>query len=251
MARKLKITITTASNLVVVQDYDTATGEIFQIISSGMGEYTMQQTVNVDLTNAAAMVTFIPRDGLPFGAVKATDIESVTINGVAATITNLSLVRDAVSPYFFKIGSGGYQFYKEITITSAMLKADLAIAALPSNGGGIEIFPAVANTYYDWKIDHELHYGSVAYTVASQSGFYSQLAGSASFAILVGLPTTALNYAGDRVVPGIVPQMTSSHVMPIYDIGERIVYKLANNLAQATGDGYVKLKVWYNIRTFG
>ena len=251
MARRIKITITTASNLVVVQDYETVTGQIYQMKAGGFGEYTMAQYANVDLTNSEAMIAFIHSDGTTFQAVAIESIESITINGVAASIADLEEVRAVLAPYFFSVGGGGYSFYKEITITSAMLKADLAIAHLPSNGGGIEIFPAVANTYYDWKIDHELHFGTLAYTVASQSGFYSQVTGSGTFTILASLPTTALNFVENRVVPGIVPQMTSSNVMPIHNIGERIVYKLANNLAQATGDGYVKLKVWYNIRTFG
>ncbi len=251
MARRIKITITTASNLVVVQDYETATGQIYKMKSGGFGEYTMAQYANVDLTDSESMIALIHSDGTTFQAVAIESIESVTINGVAATITDLELVREVVAPYFFNVGRGGYAFYKEITITSAMLLADLAIAYLPSNGGGIEIFPAVANTYYDWKIDHELHFGTVAYNVASQSGFYSQAIGSGTFTILASLPTTALNFVGNRVVPGIVPQMTSSNVMPIFGIGERVVYKLANSLAQATGDGYVILKIWWNERTFG
>lgn len=238
MARKLKITVTTASNLVVVQDYDSTSLEIYNIKSGGMGEYTMEQTGNVDLTNAAAAITFVHRDGARFGAAKITDIESVTINGVAATITNLSLVRDALAPYFFSVGGSGFAFYKEITLTSAILKNNIATT-------GYEILPAVAGHYYDFSIDWEYTYGTTQYTTGpSTPAFYSY--NGSTFQSLAILSNTALTFAGNRVCAGIHPQMIST-AHNTFGAGESIVMKLANNQNAAAGDGSVLLKIKYNL----
>lgn len=245
MARKVALSVFTAANYCSVTDYDDVTLEFNMNVQCGMGEFSIEL---MDAAGSRMGLTHQPTSS----RIEFTfdEIALCEINGVATGATSLLSVRDALAPYFFSVGRG-YAFYKEITITSAMLLADLAIASLPSNGGGIEIFPAVANTYYDWKIDHEFYFGTVAYNVASQPGFHSQVAGSSSFATLASLPISALNSVANVVVAGIVPQMNVSSVMPIYVPGERVIYKLANNLAQATGDGYVKLKIWYNIRTFG
>ncbi len=249
MARRTKITIETASNLVVVQDYETATGQIYQMKAGGFGEYTMAQYANVDLTNSESMIALIHSDGTTFQAVAIESIESVTINGVDATITNLSLVRDAVAPYFFNVGRGGYAFYKEITITSAELLNNL------NWGGGANPFivlPAITNGYYPrWVAVHENHFGGAAYTNVSPAGFWSQVPASGTATLLVSLPVTAMNYAWDRVIPNIQPQMNISNVMPIHGLGEQIIFKLLNSTNQTGGNGYVVLKIWYDTEIFG
>ena len=147
MARRIKITIETGPSLVVVQDYETATGQIYQMKAGGFGEYTMAQYANVDLTNAAAMIALIHSDGTTFQAVAIESIESVTINGVAATITNLSLVRDAVSPYFFNVGNGGYAFTTIVELTPTLLTTGFS-------AGGIELLPALgAHKYAKFEMD--------------------------------------------------------------------------------------------------
>ena len=229
----------------------TITDEGTHVLIVSTGYVPSRQRINKQTHNLKKL-----KDGAGVEFLRISDgpttIMDIYHADVASPVTgNIAALEVVIAPYFFSLGSGGYSHYKEILITAAMLKADLAIAALPSNGGGIEVFPAVANTYYDWKIDHELHFGTLAYNVASQGGFFSQVTGSGTFTSLASLPITALNFVGNRVVPGIVPQMTSSNVMPIFGIGERVVYKLANSLAQATGDGYVILKIWWNERTFG
>lgn len=245
MARKVGLQVFTTKNYCIVTDYDDDSLVVHNSFCTGMGEFLMDFPDSVGTVLGLTEKATGQRIEFMFS-----EISICQINSVNTGATDIYEVRDALAPYFFSVGRG-YAFYKEITITSAMLLADLAIASLPSNGGGIEIFPAVANTYYDWKIDHEFYFGTVAYNVASQPGFHSQVAGSSSFATLASLPISALNSVANVVVAGIVPQMNVSSVMPIYVPGERVIYKLANNLAQATGDGYVKLKIWYNIRTFG
>lgn len=147
MARRIKITIETGPSLVVVQDYETATGQIYQMKAGGFGEYTMSQYANVDLTNAAAMIALIHSDGTTFQAVAIESIESVTINGVAATITNLSLVRDAVSPYFFSVGNGGYAFTTIVELTPTLLTTGFST-------GGIQLLPALgAHKYPKFEMD--------------------------------------------------------------------------------------------------
>lgn len=238
MARRIKITITTASNLVVVQDYETATGQIYKMKAGGFGEYTMAQYANVDLTNSESMIALIHSDGTTFQAVAIESIESVTINGVAATITNLSLVRDAVAPYFFSLGGGGYSFYKELTLTSAILLNQIAAP-------GYEILPAVAGHYYDFSIDWEYTYGTTQYTTGpSTPAFYSY--NGSTFQSLAILSNTALTFAGNRVCAGIHPQMIST-AHNTFGAGESIVMKLANNQNAAAGDGSVLLKIKYNL----
>lgn len=248
MARKLKITVTTALNLVVVQDYNNATGEIYQIKNGGFGEYTMEQSGNVDLTEDSARITLVPKVGEPFGSARFADFESITINGAAASISDLETVRAVLAPYFFNSGGGGYSFYKEVTITAAQLKSDLAFVA-PL--GGIELLPAVANTYYNFRCNHELHFGTIPFGVSSAPTIYSHVVGAASPTSLVVLPVSALIFSSDRIVADIIPQMTSSTLMPIYGAGERIIYKLANNAAQTNGDGHVVMKIWYTPIIFG
>ena len=147
MARKIKITIATSSNSCSVQDYDDVSEVIYNRIDGGMGEYHWQVVEGTDLTKVATKVAFVHNSGAKFGEVKIADIESVTINGVAATITNLSLVRDAVAPYFFSVGVGGYTFMKVVELTPTLLTTAFSTV-------GIELLPASgANTYYQWEMD--------------------------------------------------------------------------------------------------
>ena len=242
MARRTKITIETGPSLVVVQDYETATGQIYQMKAGGFGEYTMAQYANVDLTNAAAMIALIHSDGTTFQAVAIESIESVTINGVAATITNLSLVRDAVSPYFFSLGGGGYSFYKELTLTSAILLNQIAAP-------GYEILPAVAGHYYEWSIDWEYTYGGVAYSTAMSAPTFYSYNGVSTFQSLAVISNTALTVVANRVCAGIHPQMIST-AHNTFGVGEAIVLKLANNQNATLGNGSVLLRIRYNLIKF-
>jgi len=168
---------------------------------------------------------------------------------VASPVTgNIAALEVVIGPYFFNSGRGGYSFYKEITITSAELLANL------DWGGGANPFvvlPAITNGYYPrWVAVHENHFGGKAYTNVSPAGFYSQVPASGTATLLVSLPITAMNYAGDRVIPNIQPQMNVSHVMPIHGLGEQIIFKLTNSTNQTGGNGYVVLKIWYDTETF-
>lgn len=241
MARKLKITVTSASNLVVMQDYDSTTLEIYKILNCGTGEFTLEQSGSVDLTASGAMLTFVHKSGTRFGAVKITDVESVTINGVAATITNLSLVRDAVAPYFFNIGSGEFAFYTEVTLTSAILLNDIAAP-------GYIILPAVADHYYDFKINWEYTRGTTSYSTGASAISFDMLDGSMARQCcqINGLN---LSFASSRVCPNIRPTIVSTSQAP-FPIGSAIYFRLLSNVNATLGDGSVLLKIWYNLIPF-
>lgn len=138
--------------------------------------------------------------------------------------------------------------YKIQIVTSAELLNNLATSGLT---GGIELQPYEANVYYDWRLDWELHFVTTAYTNASQMGVYSQDSVSSSHTLLVSLPITATNFAGDRVIENIQTQMNISHVMPIHNPGERLLLKLANNQNQLTGDSYGIVKMRFRKKIFG
>ena len=239
MARRIKITIETGPSLVVVQDYETATGQIYQMKAGGFGEYTMAQYANVHLTNSEAMIALIHSDGTTFQAVAIESIESVTINGVATTITNLSLVRDAVAPYFFSVGSGEFAFYTEVTLTSAILLNQFAPPP------GYMFMPGVAGHYYDFKINWEYTRGTASYSTGASSISFDMLdvVTARQCAVISGLN---LSYASDRVCPNIRPQMIST-AFNSFPIGSGLYLRLANNTNPTLGDGTVLLKIWYNL----
>jgi len=142
MARKIKITITTASNLVSVQDYDTAsTSVIYNRIDGGFGEYVMSVSGDTDLSESQAQITLIHNSGAKFGFASFTDFESITINGVSATITDLESVRAVLAPYFFNSGVGGYTFMKVVELTPTLLTTAFST-------GGIELLPALGSHLY-------------------------------------------------------------------------------------------------------
>lgn len=236
MARKLKITITSASNLCVLQDYDSSTLEIYNIKSGGMGEYTMEQSGNVDLTNAAAAITFVHRDGTRFGAAKITDIESVTINGVAATITNLSLVRDAVSSYFFSLGSGTFPFYKEVL---------LGPAELATVGSEIELLPAVADHYYKWSMDWEFKYGTTTYNLSSNALVIKE-----GTAVVVGINGSAIVNTVDRITHNIVPESQTTNYRVPTNVGVAVSLDTSSGANATLGDGTLLIKIYYDLKRF-
>lgn len=178
-----------------------------------------------------------------------TVIQDIYHADVVSPVTgNISALEVVIGPYFFSVGRGGYSFYKEITITSAELlnNLDWGFGANP-----FVVLPAITNGYYPrWVAVHENHFGGTAYTNTSPAGFYSQIPAAGSSTLLVSLPVTAMNYAGDRVITNIQPQMNVSNVMPIHGTGEQIIFKLANSTNQTGGNGYVVLKIWYDTETF-
>lgn len=207
-----------------------------------MGEFTMEQSGHTDLTNAAAKVTFVHRDGARFGEALIGDIESVTINGVAATITNLSLVRDAVAPYFFSLGGGGeFTYYTEVTLTPTILLNQIA-------SPGYIILPAVAGAYYDFKINWEYTRGTTSYSTGSSAISFDMLdtATPRQCCLINGLN---LSFASDRVCPNIRPTIVTTTMNP-FPVGSAIYMRLASNANATLGDGTVLLKIWYNLITF-
>lgn len=215
------------------------TGEIKRIKSGGTGEYTMDQSGNVDLSEDTAMIALVHNSGVRFGSAAFTDFESITINGAAATISDLETVRAVLAPYFFNSGSGEFKFYTEVTLTSAILTGQLGPAP------GYMFMPAVAGHYYDFKINWEYTRGTVSYSTGASAISIDMLdvVTARQCAVVSGLN---LSYASSRVCPNIRPQMIST-AFNSFPIGSGLYIRLASNLNATLGDGSVKLKIWYNL----
>ena len=236
MARRTKITIETGSSLVVVQDYETATGQIYQMKAGGFGEYTMAQYANVDLTNASAMIALIHSDGTTFQAVAIESIESVTINGVAATITDLELVREVVAPYFFNVGSSSFPFYKEVL---------LGPAELATVGSEIELLPAVAGHYYKWSMDWEFKYGTAMYSLSGNALVIKE-----GTAVVVGINGSAIVFGADRITHNIVPESQGSNYRVPNYVGVAVSLATSSGANATLGDGTLLIKIYYDLKRF-
>ena len=240
MARKIKITITTASNLVVVQDYDSTSLEIYQMLNCGFGEFTMQQSGSIDLSEDSARIAFVHANGTRFGDAAFSDFQAIIINGATAGISDLETVRAVLAPYFFSLGGGGeFAFYTEVTLTPAILLNQFAPPP------GYMFMPAVAGHYYDFKINWEYTRGTASYSTGFSSISFDMLdvVTSRQCAVISG---QNLSYAGDRVCPNIRPQMIST-AFNSFPIGSGLYIKLTNNTNPTLGDGTVLLKIWYNL----
>lgn len=238
MARKIRIVINTASNYVSVEDYDTVTTTIYQMLNCGFGEFTMEQSGNSDLSESAARITLVHNSGVRFGQCAFTDFQSINVNGSAATITDLETVRAALAPYFFNSGSGEFAFYTEVTLTSAILTGQIAAP-------GYKFMPAVAGHYYDFKIDWEYTRGTTSYSTGASAISFDMLDNVTprQCCLISGLN---LSYASSRVCPNIRPQMIST-AFNSFPIGSGLYIRLASNANATLGDGSVKLKIWYNL----
>lgn len=244
MARKIAIKIFTAKGYCEVTDYDDVSFVINNTFGTGMGAFSF------DFPNAAGTIMGLTETASQRRIQFAFDeVALFQINDVDVVTLDLFEMRDALAPYFFSVGIGGFQFYKEVVFTNSQL-----LNNLDWSGGAspLVVLPAIADSYYSSMLFcHELTYATAGFATASQAGFYSHVPGAGSATLLVSLPNNALNYAGNRVVPNIQPQMSSTNVMPVYGVNEQIIYKLANSANQTTGGGSVKIKVWYNVQRFG
>lgn len=233
-------------NLLVAEMFDVVVGRgslfaIFQDVQvPSVSSIRLGAESELEITIAASFKGLIIADGV-----------SLTNKTYTATISGPMYVTKndiAVESFAYANWTHDGRRYKEIVITSAELLANL------DWGGGVNPFvvlPAITGGYYPrWHAVLENHFGGAAYTNVSPAGFYSQVPGAGTATMLVSLPVTAMNYAGDRVIPNIQPQMNVSHVMPIHGTDEQIIFKLTNSTNQTGGNGYVVIKIWYDTETF-
>ena len=122
---------------------------------------------------------------------------------------------------------GGYQYYSEITVSSAEL--------LTLNSSPVTILPAsLSDEYYDFKIYIEYKYNSVAY---DNLGGVSVVDDN-TIQVVGSIDCTTLN---DAV---IVSYGLSNGSTPGTSL------RLYNSLDSTVGDGEITFKLYYNIITF-
>ena len=122
---------------------------------------------------------------------------------------------------------GGYQYYSEITVSSAEL--------LTLNSSPVTILPAsLSDEYYDFKIYIEYKYNSVAY---DNLGGVSVVDDN-TIQVVGSIDCTTLN---DAV---IVSYGLSNGSTPGTSL------RLYNSLDSTVGDGEITVKLYYNIITF-
>lgn len=127
---------------------------------------------------------------------------------------------------------GGYQYYSAVTVTSAQ--------TLTLNSSPVSILPSISgNKYYDMKVYSEYNYGTTAYTTSSAL-------------TLIGVSgTTLLDLININSLTGnSVTVSTNSNTSGVgtLNTGVRLFQPSSNPTG---GNGSLKLKVYYNIVSFG
>jgi len=123
---------------------------------------------------------------------------------------------------------GGYQYYTAVTVTSGQI---LTLNSVP-----VTILPAPStNQYYDYKVYLEYDYGTIGYT-----GFSG---------------VRLIDISGTSLSTGISLSVVENQVF-IFNgyitnsiLGSPI--RLYSSADPTSGDGTIKLKIWYNIVDFG
>jgi hypothetical protein len=125
---------------------------------------------------------------------------------------------------------GGYQYYSEVSVTSSEL---LTLNSLP-----IEILPAPGvDKYYDFKVYFEYYFGTLAYVsnpiyLVDDTGKYI----TANF---------DLQAPSDSVL--ISNMVSFSNFSPI----NSSLTLFTPTTDPTSGDGDLKIKIWYNVVDFG
>jgi len=127
---------------------------------------------------------------------------------------------------------GGYQYYTAVTVTSAQ--------TLTLNSSPVSILPSISgNQYYDMKVYSEYNYGTTAYTTSSAL-------------TLIGVSgTTLLDLININSLTGnSVTVSTNSNTSGVgtLNTGVRLFQPSSN---PTSGDGSLKIKIYYNIVDFG
>jgi hypothetical protein len=125
---------------------------------------------------------------------------------------------------------GGYQYYSAVTVTSAQ--------TLTLNSVPVDILPAPgANKYYDFKVYFEYYYGTTTYVsntiyLIDSTGIYV----TKEFDIQV---------VGDSI---LISNMDSfANFSPV----NSNLQLTTPTTDPTSGDGSLKIKIWYNIVDFG
>ncbi len=127
---------------------------------------------------------------------------------------------------------GGYQYYSAITVTSAQ--------TLSLNTSPVDILPSISgNQYYDMKVYSEYNYGTTAYTTSSAL-------------TLIGVSgTTLLDLININSLTGnsvTVATNNNTSAAGTLNTGVKLFQPSSNPTG---GNGSLKLKVYYNIVSFG
>jgi hypothetical protein len=126
---------------------------------------------------------------------------------------------------------GGYQYYSAITVTSAQ--------TLTSFLSPVNLLPAPgANKYYDFKVYFEYTYGTTPY---------------------VSNPVSVVDNTGNVISNGINITPTQNVILVSNMNSATNNYSTVNSVLQlktatanpTSGNGSLKIKIWYNIVNFG
>ncbi len=127
---------------------------------------------------------------------------------------------------------GGYQYYSAVTVTSAQ--------TLNLNTSPVEILPSLSgNKYYDMKVYSEYNHATTAYTTSGA--------------------LRLINISGVTILNSININALTENTATVATNGNTIAGGTLNSnisLSQSTsnptgGNGSLKLKVYYNIVSFG
>lgn len=140
----------------------------------------------------------------------------------------------------------GYEFFTVVDIPKEQLKGEVPYDAGNNLGDGIEVLPAIAGAYYDWKLAWEYTYATAQYSTGASSLTFYNYDGVVYTSVVV-LNGACLSYAGDRAFAPIAPQMNISNVIPSMASGGSLVLRATNQANATNGFGSVKLKIWYNV----
>ena len=142
MARKVALQVYAVKNYCIVTDYDDVSLVVHNSFCTGMGEFLMDFPDSIGIRLGLTEKSTNRRIEFTFD-----EISLCQINAVDTGATDIYEVRDALAPYFFSVGNGGYTFSTIVELTPTQLTTEFSIA-------GIELLPALgAGLYPDFEMD--------------------------------------------------------------------------------------------------
>lgn len=135
--------------------------------------------------------------------------------------------------------------YLEVSVSSAQIKA---MGSTP-----VELLPAVSGYYYDYEGVIEYTHGTAAYVLAATDsivvGNNNTYSGTYIQENLITNTANAVVFFRDSLAGDVfTPGTTSVYETPI---GEAVQLFTWNAADPTTGDGTMKIKIWYKLRKFG
>ena len=207
----------------------------------------MVQSGNTDLTEDTSMITIVTKSGERFGSAKFADFQSITINGVAATITDLNDVRAVLAPFFFSVGNGGFAFSTIVELTPTLLTTQFSIA-------GIQLLPAFGSGLYpEFEIDF-VNMGNGSEAFAGGNVFEVK----SNTSVLARFDTTFLTTAGPtplavlQVKPSQLQGVNARYqnVFPNTAIMLNTVGSANYTISNVANGSRVFAQIKYNVRSF-